>query len=95
MSTLARPDRNSRGFTLIEMMAAMMILAFGVTTVFAVFSTGLATEEMASLVRDSARMVTTVRENLHQDGALGEDGGALACGGVPRVAHRLCYMYNQ
>ena len=52
------------GFTLVEMLAAMMILAFGITTVLGVMSAGLATERNAELIRDASRLATAVREDL-------------------------------
>ena len=64
----------NRGFTLVEMLAAMMILAFGITAVFGVFSAGVATEQQAALIRDAARLVTAVSEELQHSDACGAIG---------------------
>lgn len=69
--------RHEHGFTLIEMLAAMMILAFGLTTLLGVFSSGLATEQNAEILRDASRLATTVRESIEEQGLLGDVGAAV------------------
>lgn len=63
--------RDRGGFTLVEMLAAMMILAFGITTVLGVMSAGLATERNSELIRDASRLATAVREDLEHGGMAG------------------------
>lgn len=67
----------SEGFTLIEMLAAMMILAFGITTVLGVLSSGLATEHNSELIRDASRLATAVREEIEHGRLLPEEGRQL------------------
>lgn len=66
MSADSHTGRSSHasGFTLVEMLAAMMILAFGITTVIGVLSSGLATEHNSELIRDASRLATAVREEM-------------------------------
>lgn len=69
--------RNEGGFTLVEILAAMLILAFGATTVIGVMSSGLATEHNSELVRDAARLASAVREELEHGRLMPRDGQAL------------------
>ncbi|MCB9890643.1 MAG: prepilin-type N-terminal cleavage/methylation domain-containing protein [Planctomycetes bacterium] len=73
------------GFTLVEILAAMLILAFGVTTVLGVMSSGLATEHNSELIRDAARLATVVREELEHGSLMPQDGQAP----VPIVGGRV------
>ncbi len=74
---ISKAPTQERGFTLIEMLAAMLILSFGVTSMLGVFSAGLATEQSAELIRDSARLAQAVRERIEADGLLGDVGQAV------------------
>lgn len=72
-----KSPRRETGFTLVEMLAAMMILSFGITTVLGVMSSGLATERNAELIRDASRLATAVREDLEHGRMQVEDEGVL------------------
>ena len=62
---------STSGFTLVELMAALMILVFGITAVIGGFSTGISTEQQGELVRDAARLANAVQEKLLNEGGLG------------------------
>ncbi|MEZ5989977.1 MAG: type II secretion system protein [Planctomycetota bacterium] len=67
-----RRDRARRGgFTLVELMAALLILSVVVSTVIGVFSAGIRTEQGAELLRDASRLALAVREQMLHDGGLG------------------------
>ncbi|MCA8971222.1 MAG: prepilin-type N-terminal cleavage/methylation domain-containing protein [Planctomycetes bacterium] len=82
---VSRTAPSDAGFTLVEILAAMLILAFGVTTVLGVMSSGLATEHNSELIRDAARLATVVREELEHGSLMPQDGQAP----VPVVGGRV------
>ncbi|HHI79080.1 MAG TPA: prepilin-type N-terminal cleavage/methylation domain-containing protein [Planctomycetes bacterium] len=65
------------GFTLLEILAALLILALGVTTALGVFARGLGIEQGSELIHDSARLATLVQERYRNEGILGRVGEAL------------------
>ncbi len=69
--------RREAGFTLLEILAALMILALGVTTALGVFARGLSIEQGAELVHDSGRLASLVQERYRNEGILGKVGQAL------------------
>jgi prepilin-type N-terminal cleavage/methylation domain-containing protein len=65
------------GFTLLEILAALMILSLGVTTALGVFARGLGIEQGAELIHDSARLASLIQERYRNEGLLGKVGKAL------------------
>ncbi len=63
----------SGGFTLIEILIAMMILVFSVSTLLAGFMQGIATEQESELLRDASRLAAAVQEKLVSEDILGKD----------------------
>ena len=69
--------RAEAGFTLLEILAALMILALGVTTALGGFARGLGIEQGAELIHDSSRLASLVQERYRNEGLLGKVGQAL------------------
>ena len=67
---VARPV-GSRGFTLIDILAALLLLSVGVTGVMGVLASGIRTEQSGELIRDASRLALAVRDQLAHDGRLG------------------------
>ncbi len=67
---MGRP-RHSGGFTLVEILAALLLLSIGVTGVMGVLASGIATEQSGELIRDASRLALAVRDQLAHDGSLG------------------------
>jgi len=80
------------GFTLIEMLAALMILAFGVTAVLGGFGSAIRTEQTSELVRGASLLVETVREELVNEDRLGKATDALPQGGTNLVHPDYPYL---
>ena len=59
------------GFTLVEILAALLLLSVGVTGVMGVLASGIQTEQSGELVRDASRLALAVRDDLAHDGGLG------------------------
>ncbi len=71
------PSKGEGGFTLIEILAALMILAFTVTTALGVFSRGIALERSAELVHDASRLARAVQQRVVEEAWIGDLGEAL------------------
>ena len=64
-------DRDRGGFTLVEILAALLLLSVGVTGVMGVLASGIRTEQSGELIRDASRLALAVRDELAHDGRLG------------------------
>ncbi|GEM_PF-2461148 len=72
-----KSEQKEGGFTLLEILAALMILALGVTTALGVFARGLSIEQGSELIHDSSRLATLIQERYRNEGLLGKVGEAL------------------
>ncbi|MFQ5506903.1 MAG: prepilin-type N-terminal cleavage/methylation domain-containing protein [Planctomycetota bacterium] len=75
------------GFTLVEMLAALVILAFGITAILGVFSGGIRTEQSSELIRQASLLAERIQEELANEDRLGKPSEALP-GPVRNRTHR-------
>jgi prepilin-type N-terminal cleavage/methylation domain-containing protein len=71
MAEIDNNMRSRRGFTLVEILAALLLLSVGVTGVMGVLASGIKTEQAGELIRDASRLALAVRDQLAHDGRLG------------------------
>jgi prepilin-type N-terminal cleavage/methylation domain-containing protein len=74
-----RPDarHRQRGFTLVEILAALMVLSFGATALLVAIGAGIATQREADLKVQASEIVSIIEADIRNRWFAGEQTGAV------------------